>query len=52
MIVAGTGGQGARRGQWLTAAAAQGARGIDSYHYGLVSGGALRRVRERGESPA
>jgi hypothetical protein len=30
----------------ITAAAAHGARGIDFYHYGLVSGDALQRVRE------
>lgn len=36
----------------VTAAAAHGARGIDFYHYGLVSDDALRRVREWGESPA
>lgn len=36
----------------VTAAAAHGAHGIDFYHYGLVSGDALQRVREWGESPA
>jgi hypothetical protein len=33
----------------IAAAVAQGARGIDFYHYGLVSDDALQRVREWGE---
>jgi hypothetical protein len=36
----------------ITAATANGARGIDFYHYGLVSDDALQRVREWKESPA
>ena len=36
----------------ITAATANGARGIDFYHYGLVSDDALDRVREWKESPA
>jgi hypothetical protein len=36
----------------ITAATVHGAQGIDFYHYGLVSAGALQPVREWRKSPA